>query len=112
MPGFRSPLLPLGVSVSPALVHIGRGNGPLPFTVGVSTAVVTVGRGLGPLPFSMGVLAAPAPITPDYQKGGGSGGGYYASQKATDYVTLKEQLLREDEELIEMLISFVTGDIL
>jgi len=51
--------------------------------------------------------------TPDYQKGGGSGGGmYYASDRARNYVKLREQRLREDDELIEFLISFVTGDIL
>ena len=101
MPGFRSPLLPLGVSVSPALVHIGRGHGPLPFTVGVSTAVVTIGRGLGPLPFTMGVLAGA--VTPGGQGGGGTGVHIPYKSKAGTY---REQQLREDEEILEMIMMF------
>ena len=109
MEGFKSPLYILGTGVAPVLITQGRGHGPLPFVVGTTIAVVTQGSGHGPLPFIVGNgTAIPVPPLP----GGGGNGLHFASTPKKKHVMLRAQALREDEELIELLVSFITGDII
>ena len=132
MGGFKSPLLPLGVSVSPTLVRQGRGFGPLPFTIGISTAAPTEGRGFGPLPFTIGVSTTtptegrgfgPLPFTiglvpgePEIETPTREAKSSYAPLsikpkfKEPKIDTYREQILREDDELLEVIMAFTLKD--
>ena len=112
MGGFKSPLLPLGVSVSPTLVRQGRGFGPLPFTIGISTTAPTEGRGFGPLPFTIGLVPGEPEIEAPTREAKSSYTplGIKPKFKEPKIDTYREQILREDNELLEVIMAFTLKD--
>ena len=112
MAGFRSPLYILGTGTSTTTVS-GRSRGPLPLTVGVSTTVTTYGKGHGPLPLRMGIIYAEpeVPETPAREaKSSYAGIRIKPEFKEPRRDKHLEQILRDDEELLEIITAFVIGN--
>ena len=114
MAGFKSPLYILGTGTSTTTVS-GRSRGPLPLTVGVSTTVTTYGKGHGPLPLRMGIVYAETepevPETPTREaKSSYAGIRIKPEFKEPRRDKHLEQILRDDEELLEIITAFVIGN--
>ena len=78
--------LPIGIGVPGPL---GKGYGPLPLRIGSVSAVV-VGKGRGPLPIIIGAQIV--------KIGVGSAG------KRVLYPGIRDRIIRDDEELLEILM--------
>lgn len=93
--GFISPVLPLGIGVPSPPPEVGRSGSPLPFVIGVPGTSEPPFEAVLPSPT---ITGSPGTIIrPDYKK---------------PKKLIKNKILREDEELMQLVAQIVASGIL